>query len=198
MPRREENTVEAVRQGIKRRYKTGASHGSSRKSKKAEDENEFTKSDLEWKRACAAFLKASDYSYSYIADNLGVTKRMVKTWFEDETMQKRVESIRADMISGAISLGQTYTIEAVEGIAEIARRTDDDNIALRAWNDLLDRFGIAKVSKSQSVATKRKEVAITDGGLLEKIEGMPLETQQALAALAEEAETMIQAAKGKE
>src|SRR6266576_1406470 len=77
--------------------------GAKRKEAKVTSESQLDASALEWKKGYAVFLKAADFSYMYIGDVIRVQRTIVKRWFEDEEMQKRVEEVREDVTENAIA-----------------------------------------------------------------------------------------------
>jgi hypothetical protein len=107
----------------------------------------------------------------------------VKAWFEDQAMRNHVAEIQTYMLDGAVKLLRSYAIELVEMLVEIAR-TADDKVALAAITEGLDRMGMSKVNKSESVTaqTLTERVEITDTtGIIEKLKDAPPEVQQAAA-----------------
>jgi hypothetical protein len=199
MPKKRATTIVEQRRDIARRYKRGTV-GKSRKARKIDDETQLDADALSFKKAYAVFLKASDFPYSYISDNLGVTRGLVKRWFEDEKMQENVREVQDDILNGAYNYIKTYAIEAVEGIAEVGRKSPDWKVSLQAWSDLLDRMGLTKVNKSESVQTRTDEQIVTlgvDEEMLEKIEALPEETQDKIAELTTELQALVEDARGK-
>lgn len=185
MPRKTDKSLEAQRNRIKRSYKRG-----KKTEKVIRGESALNEVELACAKLSACYLKAADFSYTYIGEALGVSKDTVRRWFADPEMHKIVEGIHADYVQGAVRLLKTYAIEAIEIVMEIARATDDDGVALKAALEVLDRLGISKVNKSESVvaSTMRDEVAITDpDGFLEKMRDMAPEKQAEIAAKLEEA-----------
>jgi hypothetical protein len=171
----------------------------TRKQRKVTNEADLDAAQLTWKKDYAVFLKAADYSYGYISDALGVGRSMVKHWFEDEEMRKRVVTVQNDTIEGAITFLKRRSIELIELLLDIARTTEDPAVRLRAVTEGLDRIGMAKVNKSESrVLNESKEEHEFSPEFFERLEGLPLETQQRLAGMAEEMETMIKSSRGKE
>jgi hypothetical protein len=171
----------------------------TRKQRKVTNEADLDAAQLAWKKDYAVFLKAADYSYGYISDALGVGRSMVKHWFEDEEMRQRVVTVQNDTIEGAINFLKRRSIELIELLLDIARTTEDPAVRLRAVTEGLDRIGMAKVNKSESrVLSESKEEHEFSPEFFERLEGLPLETQQKLAGMAEEMETMIKSQRGKE
>lgn len=178
MARKTAGTLEEQRNRIKSQYRRGP-----RSVKSIVSLENFSEAEILVKREAACWLKASDYSYSYIADALHISKEVVKEWFGEPEMQERVATVLADVVSGALMLLRGYTIELVEMLVDIAR-TSDDKTALNAITEALDRLGMAKVNKSESVVSNlnKQQVEITDStGLLESLRDAPPEVQQAAA-----------------
>lgn len=184
MPRRAQ-TVEQERRDIKRRYRRG------RKTETViRGESALTDVEREIKREIACYLKAQDFSYTYIADALGLTKDVVKKWFQEPEMQTRVREVFDDITAAGVKLLKSYAIEFIEMLAELAR-TAEDKIALTAIIEGLDRMGIAKVNKSESISAQtireEREVDITDkSGLVESLKEADPTIQVAAAEKLEE------------
>jgi hypothetical protein len=179
----------------------GKRYGGSktRKTRKVTNEDELDILQLQWKKDYAVFLKAADYSYGYISDAVGVTRSIVKHWFEDETMRKLVVLVQEDTTKGAIEFLKKASLELVELLLDIARSEEDSTVRLRAILEGLDRIGLAKVNKSESkVLTEDKQVVGFSPEAFEHLEGLPLETQQELAKMATEMQEMVDNSKGKE
>ena len=194
MPRRA-TTEDQAAADIQVRY--GGSK--KRKQRKVTNEDELDALALAWKKHYAVFLKAADYSYGYISDALGVTRSIVKHWFEDDEMRGLVKQVQEDTIDGAIKFLKRSSIELVELLLDVARSETDAAVRLRAILEGLDRIGMAKVNKSESkVLNEDKQTHEFSPDFFEKLEGMPLETQQQLAGMAEEMESLMRSAKGAE
>lgn len=184
MPRKTAATLEEQRNAIKKKYKRG------KRERKVSSLADLTDIEIAVKKEAACFLKAGDFSYTYIGDALHTTKLIVKTWFEEPSMKERVLEIQEDYIDGAVTLLKTYAIELIEMLVEIARTTTDDKIAIQAITEALDRAGLAKVNKSESAVTtkSRAEVDITDKhGVLAAMKDASPERQQEVARMMEEA-----------
>jgi hypothetical protein len=179
MPRKTGATLEEQRANIRKRYKHG-----TRARKRLVNVESLTDVERAAKKEAACYLKAADYSFSYIADALGLSSSGVRKWFEDEGMRVKVAQIQADYVDGAVKLLKTYAIELIEMLVEIARSDVDAKTRITAITEALDRMGMSKVNKSQSavVSTERTEVDLTDKtGLLEAMRDAPPEIQQEMA-----------------
>lgn len=192
MPRKSSGTLEEQRNRIKREYKRGSRNygGTTVATNASLDETErYIKQEI------CCYLKAQDFSYTYMADALGVHKNTIRGWFADPelNLMGRVVEIREDLINGAIKYMKTYLIEIIETLMETMRTTNDEKIVVQIGLELLDRMGISKVNKSESATAKtvRQESAfeITDKtGLLERAKHAPPHVQ---AKMAEAAENLI-------
>lgn len=180
-------SAEDERRQIKKKYKRG-----TRVEKVLRGNDALTTTERLVKIEIACYLKAQDYSWSYIGDSLGVSRDTLKRWWADPDlgMVARVDEIHQDIVQGAIKLLKSYAIEIIEELMVLFRTTEDEPLAAKIGFDLLDRLGLAKVNKSESVvaSTNRDEVALTDpDGLLEKMRDMAPEKQAEIAAKLEEA-----------
>jgi hypothetical protein len=187
LARKTAGDLEQQRNGIKRRYKRG-----KKVERVIRGEDAMSETELLVKQEVSTYLKAQDFSYSYIADALGVKKDTVKRWYSDESLDlhAKVTEIQQDFIGGAVKLLKTYAIELVEMLVEIARTTDDDKIAIQAITEALDRMGLAKVNKSESavVQTNHNEIDIVDKtGFVAAMEQASPEAAAAVAAKLDEA-----------
>ncbi len=188
---RKPDSLDAQRAVIRRRYKSGKQWGAVGRKTRKKDGEELSPEEIGWKQAQFVFLRAADYSYAYVSDNLQVTQRTLRNWHEDEKIQARIAEVRDNMLDGALLLLKTYAIEAVEMLMEIARRTGDDKEAIHALVEVLDRAGLTKVNKSESNVHRSGEVHHTDDRLLERIQKIPLEAQKKVAELMEMVEKVI-------
>lgn len=173
-----------------------------RKERKLEHEDQMDAATLAWKKDYAVFLKAADHSYRKISKILGVTSRMVKTWFEDPKMQERVNVVRADMVDGAMKVLKLASVEAAQILLDSARGALSQGMwkeAREGAESVLDRNGVSKVNKSESKVTKTDRVEHdTAEGFFDKFEALPHETQVAIANLMGQVESLVADARGSE
>jgi transcriptional regulator with XRE-family HTH domain len=147
------------------------------------------------KQQMLAHLKAGGFSTTYCADALGVSKATIDRWLADEdlALRKDIEEISANYIAAGVTLMQGYLIEIVESLMDVFRTTEDEQLAVKIGLEILDRLGVSKVNKSESVtaATLRQqsEVDIVDKtGILETVRNAPPNVQ---ARMAEHAESLL-------
>lgn len=187
MARKTAGSLEQQRNQVKRKYKRG-----KKVERVIRGEDAMTEAEILVKQEVSVYLKAQDFSYTYISEALGVSKDTVKRWYADEELDlaSRVAEVQQDFIAGAVKLLKTYAIELVEMLVEIARSTDDDKIAIQAITEALDRMGLAKVNKSESavVNTNKNEIDIVDKtGFVAAMEHASPEAAAAVAAKLDEA-----------
>jgi hypothetical protein len=178
--RKKAETLEQARNEIKREYKRGPRS----EGRKVTNPDTWSEVERAVARESACFFKAAGFSHNYIGDALNLTRGQIGHWFEEPAMQERYRAISADMKNGAIKLLKSYAIEIVESLMTIARTTDDEKLAASVLQDLADRIGLTKVSRTESAttATQKSEVEITDpAGLVEKLKDAPPEVQQQAA-----------------
>jgi hypothetical protein len=183
VPRKQPSSLQEARTDIKRRYKRGR-----KTERKVTGENALTETERIVKRSMFCYLKAQDFSYAYIADCLGITRDICKKWAQEDEIRDEVDKITKDFVGGAIKYAKTYAIEMLDMLAEIARTTDDDATAIKAITEFLDRIGLTKVNKSESVSAQtvrqEREIDITDKtGLLAALQGdVPPDVLHSVAA----------------
>lgn len=195
MPRRETDTTES----LLRRGKSGAAVFSKRKSRKITNLDDLTQAELQWAKDYAAVLKAVGFSWRYISDTLNIQTSLVKSFADDDAWNTKVAKVATDKVDGAINHMKSAAVELVEYLLEIARNEPDSQTRLKAIVEGLDRVGITKVNKSESVVTKteRQEHDVSEG-FFDRLEALPIETQRQVAALMGEVETLVSEAKGSE
>jgi hypothetical protein len=195
---RKDTTAEEIVVGLARR-KSGGTLFSKRKVKKITDLAELNAHELSWARDYAAVLKAVGYSWRYISDSLNIQTGLVKAWGEDDDFQAKVAIVAADKVAGAVNHMKDASVELTEGLLEIARHEPDAKIRLNAIVEGLDRVGITKVNKSESVVTKTEQHQheLSDD-FFSKLEALPLETQKRIAQLTTELDAIVSEASGHE
>src|SRR4051794_16037002 len=114
MARKSAGTLEQQRNRIKRNYKRGPLA-----EKRIRTNEALTETERAVAQETAVYLKAMDFSWTYIGESLGISPNTVKAWFtgtEDRAMELRekIAEVRNDFVSGAIKLMKTYIIELVE------------------------------------------------------------------------------------
>ena len=182
MGRKTGRTLSDSREQISRRYKRG-----SLVNRAVKGDANMSEQELAWRKETACLLIAAGFSESYAAEALGTTKGVVNGWFKnDERMHARVIQVKDEITTGALKLMRGYLLEAVEMLMSIARSTDDEALAVRVLQDFLDRGGISKVNKSESLSSaeikKTTEVELTDkSGLADALKDAPPEVQMRIA-----------------
>ena len=162
-------TVAEARNEIKAKYRRG-----TKTERKLTSESALTAFDRRVKRELACHYKASNFSYNYIGDALGLSRDVIKKWFQEPDMQARTAELVKDMVDAAVKFGQTHSFEMMEMLAEIARTTEDDKTAIQAICEYLDRIGLTKVNKSESKSAQtireEHEVELVDkSGLIDAL-----------------------------
>lgn len=177
---------------ISPRGKSGSSVFSQRKSAKITDLSTLTATEVEFARAYSAALKATGWSWRYISDTLNIQGTLIKAWADDEEWQKMLAKVASDNVAGAIDHLKRHAVDFIEMLAELARSTTDDAVKLRAIEAGLDRMGISKVNKSESSVTntEKSEVAFGDG-FMERLQGLPLETQTQVAEMMSQVDNIL-------
>ena len=169
-----------------------------RKQPRISDDSKMAPYEREFAVTYAIFLKAVNYPNHQIGKIVGVSTGVVKKWFADKRTAEKVVEVQAKLTDHAVALLQTFQIESVQGLMEIARdKATDNKTRKECYESILDRGGLTKVNKSESAVTKtdRVEVGIS-AEMFDELQGLPLETQQQLAELSAQMEELIANAKG--
>ena len=145
------------------------------------------------KQQMLCYLKAGGFSNAYCAEAFDVSRATIDRWLADEELNLRAQiaEISANYIAAGVTMMQSYLIEIVEGLMDVFRTTEDENVAVKIGFEMLDRLGVSKVNKSESAVAatlkQQSEVDIVDKtGLLELVKKAPPNVQQAMAQRSEE------------
>lgn len=174
------------------RGKAGSSVFSRRKSAKVTNLDDLTAQELTFARAYSATLKATGWSWRYMSDTLNIQGSLIKAWADDPDWQAMVAKVADDIVTGGIDHLNRHTVDLVEMLLELARKTTDDAVKLRAIEGGLDRVGLSKVNKSESrvTNTEKAEVAFDDG-FMARLAGMPVEVQTKVAEMMSEVDKLL-------
>lgn len=184
MPRKRAASLQEQRTDIRKRYRRG-----KKVERTLRGEDTLSQTERAVKLEIVCHLKAMDFGHKYIAEAVSVSPTTINRWLSDAAAQERVMEICDDFVAGAVKYLKTYAIELIEMLMELARVTEDDRVALQAITEALDRIGITKVNKSESVSaqTIREEIDLTDkAGLVNALRNAPPEVQAKAAEKMEE------------
>lgn len=150
--------------------------------------------ELMWKQNMAIFLKIGipGISYSEIGARIDETKTTVKKWFlEDPYVREQYEVISKGLKDSALELMEFYAIEAVETLV-LLMRFGEEKIMLTSAVEILDRIGIAKLSKSEAqITSKRSHQWEDQSELINEIRQLPPEKQEEAIAMLEGLQNML-------
>lgn len=138
-----------------------------------------------------AVLHIAHYPKVQIARIIGISKQQVTEFLEDPGVNEMIVTLRAGLPSAALDLMEGYMIEAVQAIVDVMRSSQDDAVVLRAASDILDRTGLAKISKRETHNTNEEQTTITDDGLLERLREASPEIQEQAAQMIEGLENLL-------
>lgn len=139
-------------------------------------------------------LKLGGYSNNQIGSSVGISRGQVKEILEEPKTAERLLDLRNNLPGAALDLLHGYSIEAVQAIADVMRSTEDDALILKAAAEILDRVGIAKVSKAEREIHNTNENKFTVGaeeGLLESLRELPPDRQEEAAQMIEQLENFV-------
>lgn len=145
MPRDKRKTVDSVRRDLRRSVK---------KNPKRMTGEAAHKQDI------AVILKIANYTNTQIANALGESKSTIKNWFAIPEVEALYQTRMEALGDAAVSLMQTYTIEAIQELVAVMRRNKgtDDTVTLAAIKEILDRGGVPKASRTESKSNKTVHV----------------------------------------
>jgi hypothetical protein len=139
-------------------------------------------------------LKLGGYSNNQIGSSVGISRGQVKEILDEPKTAERLLDLRTNLPSAALDLLHGYSIEAVQAIADVMRSTEDDALILKAAAEILDRVGIAKVSKAEREIHNMNENRMTIGteeGLLDSLRELPPDRQEEAAQMIEQLENFV-------
>jgi len=154
---------------------------------------EFLPGDDLKNKNLAIFLKIAQprVSYTQIAAQIGETKTTVRKWFADDPhVREQYEWLLHNLTEGALEYLRTYTLEAVATLVSLMR-FGSEKYMLEAAKEILDRGGLAKVTK-QEVSTNKTETHTWDETLVERVRELPEEQQEKAATMIEEVEAFLE------
>lgn len=131
-------------------------------------------------------LKLVGYSNSQIAAIVGLSKGQTREIVNDHNFQSRLQAISKKLPEAAFRLGQAYLVESVQNIMHVQRTETDNTLVLKAAAEMLDRFGIPKLTraeiKSNPTPPTDTEIPTT---VMDKLRNASPETQESIASLHE-------------
>jgi hypothetical protein len=139
-------------------------------------------------------LKLGGYSNSQIGSVVSISRGQVKEILEEPKVSEKLVELRSNLPSAALDLLHGFSIEAVQAIADVMRSAEDDAIILKAAAEILDRVGIAKVSKSEREIHNTNENKMTLGAeedLMESLRDLPVEMQEEAAQMVEKLQEFV-------
>ena len=129
-----------------------------------------------------------------LAQTLGLTRGKVKFYLDQPETAELMDRTLAGLSKAAYTLLESYSIEAVQAIADVMRSSDEDKMILQAAAEILDRSGLPKASRSEQKIHKTSEelTTITDDGIVEQLREASPEIQEAAAGLIEQLEGLLE------
>ncbi len=164
----EENTAR-----VKKRYKTNLR---TKRRFEINGEEELVKDMV-------VVLKLANYTHSQIGSIVGVSRGQVREYLQDENVQKKILVLRERLPQAALELGRAYLIEAVQAVVHVLRTETDNALVLKAAAEMFDRFGLPKLSRSESTVEETTNLGTTDESLLMKFRSVDPELQEKAAQL---------------
>lgn len=155
--------------------------------------------DLEYQKGVAVVLRISGFTYKEIALIVNSHPDSIKRWFQDPKVQEDYNEMKLAVTKAGRRLLEAYVIEAIEGIHHVLRTAENPKFILDAASEILDRAGLAKVSRNEKKVEHEHEHKLTEKGtpLLERLREAPPEIQEKAAQGIEELEQMLETAMNK-
>lgn len=138
-----------------------------------------------------AVLKIAGYSNIQISRVIGISRGQVAEILLKPFVQSLLVDLRLNLSDAALDLLQSYTIEAVQAIADVMRTSSDDKVVIQAAGDILDRAGLPKTSRSEKKTEHEETYNFTDDGIVEAIRQLPPEKQEEAAQMIESLEEFL-------
>lgn len=143
--------------------------------------------ELEFKKDMMIILKVAGYSHTQVAAAMGEGLSTIQAWGQDPDVAAKYLKVTQELTSAARRLLETYTIEAIQTIADLMRDSADESIILKAATEILDRGGLPKVSRSEQ-KQERQDTHIfgTDDDTTEALRALSPELQEQAAQMMDE------------
>jgi hypothetical protein len=142
-------------------------------------------------------LHVAHYTQVQIAKIIGISRTQVKEFLDDAEVAAAIVELRERLPGAALELLQGYMIEAVQAIVDVIRTTPDDKVIVQAAAEILDRGGLAKLSRSERYQVNDERTTITDDGIVDRLRELPPEQQEEAAQIVEKLEALLaQSAEG--
>jgi hypothetical protein len=174
-------------ESIRRKYKT-----------KLNTRKRYVEGEQEAIGTNVAVLKIAGYSNVQISKIVGISRNQVAEILEDARVKQLLVELRTNLTNAAIELLESYSIEAIQALADVLRTSDDDGIRIKAASEILDRAGIPKVSRSERKIEEEQTTTFTDDGIVEAIRTLSPEKQEEAAQMIEHFEQFLADHSGEE
>jgi hypothetical protein len=143
--------------------------------------------ELEFKKDMMIILKVAGYSHNQIGAALGEHRDTVNGWFQEPDTAAKYLKVAKELTSAARRLLETYTVEAIQTIADLMRDSNDEAIILKAATEILDRGGLPKVSRSEQKQERHDTHTFgTDDETTEALRALSPELQEQAAQMMDE------------
>lgn len=138
------------------------------------------------------------YTPTQISRIIGISRGRVNGILDESETQALMAETIAGLTEAAANLLQSYSIEAVQAIADVMRASPEDGMILKAAAEILDRCGLPKASRTESKVHKTNEnlTTFTDDGIVEQLREASPEIQEQAAQMMEQLETLLTTAAG--
>lgn len=141
--------------------------------------------EVEFKKDLMIILKVAGYNHTQIATAIGEHRDTVNVWFKEPDTAAKFLKVTKSLTSASLRLLETYTIEAIQTIADLMRDSNDEQIILKAATEILDRGGLPKASRTEQ-KTEHHTTFSTDDETTQALRELSPELQEQAAEMMDE------------
>ena len=147
--------------------------------------------EVQFVEEMVCILKLARYSNTQVAKVIGIGRAQVAEVLERPHVTEMLSKLQSAIPEAAATIMEGFAIEAVVAIADVMRTSEDEKYVLQAASEILDRTGLAKVSKQERKNTNEEKLEITGDSLVAALREASPEIQEQAAVLVEQLEGLL-------
>lgn len=138
-------------------------------------------------------LKIAGYTNTQIGQIVNLSRGQVKKLLAEPNVAEQMASLLEALPAAALDLMQSYSIEAVQTIADVMRTSPEWKARMEAAREILDRTGLPKVTKSEAQVYRTEEhlTTFSNDGIIEALRNASPEVQETAAQMMEGIENLL-------
>jgi len=181
-PEARNTSLEKGRERVRRKYRKDTTRG--RRVRLGEQEHVVN---------LVIIFTIAGYTPTQISQIIGISRGKVRAYLDEPQTQELMDDTLQGLTEAATDLLRSYSIEAVQAIADVMRGSEDDKMILQAASEILDRSGLPKASRSEQKVHKTNEnlTTFSDDGIVEQLRQLPPEAQEEAAQMVERLEEFL-------